>query len=308
MNACPSISIVMALKDKESTVKRAIESILHQTTKDFELIVVDRSTDGGPNIVRSYHDERIRLVSDTGGSVGAARNQGIELALSDLVAFLDADDEYSPNFIEVALKMVGKYPDASAFYQMFEIVEKDGTKHVIDSCSEGKQNDGIVERYFHVVSEGGVPMTTSSAVIRRRLLLELGGFKRNVWYGEDTDLWGRIALNHCVVFDHNIGTTYHRDSPNRLSDKHDNPGEHVLIAELEKALSERTFGSQKVEDIMEYIVKLRFSSAYRSLLAGDARGARDILRRTKTRNYRIEKMTWLCWTILPNKLFQKFHR
>jgi glycosyltransferase involved in cell wall biosynthesis len=307
-NGGPSISIVMALRNKESTIKRAINSVLNQTVRDFELIIVDGSTDHSTEIVRAIDDKRIVLIPEIGKGVGAARNQGIEKTTSDLVAFLDADDEYLPNYLETAIKMSEDYPQASAFFQRFEVVERNGIRaDPYVRKSDRVQRDGIVHRYFRTISEGGVPMTTSSVVVSRELLLALGGFKTNVWYGEDTDLWGRIALNNMVAFDHNIGTIYHRDSPNRLSDKRENPGEHVFIAELERAIQKNAYGKHDRADIEEYINKLRFSSVYRCLLAGDSHEARSMLRKVRTKKYRREKMIWWCWSIVPYKLFLRVH-
>ena len=248
----------MALKDKVSTVQRAIESVLNQTIKNFELIVVDGSTDRGPDLIRSYNDNRIIIVSEGDGGVGAARNMGIRMAKADLVAFLDADDEYYPNYLEIAIKMEKKYPEAFAYYQRFEIVDKDGCKKVPKMrYKEKEQIEGYVERYFYTISEGGVPMTTSSVVIRRTLLLALGGFKENIWYGEDTDLWAESRY-FIKLLSIPISERFITGTPQTGFRIDTIIQENMFSSQnWKKVLMDNNYGSHERDDIKEYIVKLK---------------------------------------------------
>src|SRR4051812_21303164 len=101
------ISVVIPLYNKAFHVARAIQSVLNQSYQDFEIIVVnDASSDGGEKIVQSFHDPRIRLLQRTipGPGGHAARNAGIKDTTTSLIAFLDADDEYKPLFLETVLR------------------------------------------------------------------------------------------------------------------------------------------------------------------------------------------------------------
>lgn len=90
----PHVSIIIPLYNKAPYIKRALDSVISQTIQDFEVIVVnDGSTDGGEHIVEGYSDARIHLVHQKNKGVSAARNRGVSLAKSNMVAFLDADDE-----------------------------------------------------------------------------------------------------------------------------------------------------------------------------------------------------------------------
>ena len=89
------VSIVIPLFNKASYVERALDSIRGQTFNDFEVIVVDDgSTDAGASVVARYSDSRVRLITQSNAGPGPARNAGIAEAIGDLVAFLDADDEW----------------------------------------------------------------------------------------------------------------------------------------------------------------------------------------------------------------------
>src|ERR1035441_8596585 len=100
-----SISVVIPLYNKAPYVGRALSSVFRQTIQDFECIVVDDgSTDGGGDLVEKMSDPRLRLVRQANGGVSRARNQGINLARHPLIAFLDADDEWLPGFLEANLR------------------------------------------------------------------------------------------------------------------------------------------------------------------------------------------------------------
>ena len=87
----PVFSIIIPLYNKEKYIQNTIESALHQTFTDFEIIVVnDGSTDSSLAIVEQIEDSRIKIFSTKNGGVSKARNYGIEKAQSDLIAFLDS--------------------------------------------------------------------------------------------------------------------------------------------------------------------------------------------------------------------------
>ena len=107
------VSIVVPLYNKVNEVCRAIDSILTQTVQNFELIIVDGgSTDGSLDVIQKYlTDDRIRLLNQKSKGVASGRNEGIDAAEYDLVAFLDADDAWCPIFLEKILYLREKYPN-----------------------------------------------------------------------------------------------------------------------------------------------------------------------------------------------------
>ncbi len=96
----PQVTVIIPLYNKERTVARALESVQAQEFTDFEVIVVDDgSSDQGPQVVRSFADPRFRMVHQPNAGPGSARNHGGNLARGDLLAFLDADDEWRPEYL-----------------------------------------------------------------------------------------------------------------------------------------------------------------------------------------------------------------
>ena len=121
------VSIVIPLYEKAAYIQRAIESVLAQTHQNFELIVIDDgSTDGGGNIVRRFTDPRIRMIVQKNTGKCVARNRAIKQASSDLVAFLDADDEWLPDFLETVLALWEKFPEAGTWGTAYSEIRPKG--------------------------------------------------------------------------------------------------------------------------------------------------------------------------------------
>src|SRR5262252_3345733 len=101
------VSVLIPLYNKERWIKRALDSIACQTLTDFEVIVVDDgSTDGGSDVVANYKDPRVRMVHQPNAGPGSARNRGIAEARGELLAFLDADDEWFPNYLQDSIQFL----------------------------------------------------------------------------------------------------------------------------------------------------------------------------------------------------------
>ena len=120
------VSIVTPLHNAEKYISETIESVINQTTKDWELIVIDDgSADGGPAIIEEYHkqDSRVRLIRNK-YNLGPAqtRNRGIEAATGRYIAFLDSDDVWLPNKLETQLRFMQttNSPFTFAYYEQID--------------------------------------------------------------------------------------------------------------------------------------------------------------------------------------------
>ncbi|MBN1458144.1 MAG: glycosyltransferase family 2 protein, partial [Armatimonadetes bacterium] len=110
----PSFSVVVPLFNNESSIGRALESVLGQNPPPTEVIVVDDgSTDAGGSVVTGYGDS-VRLVRKENGGPGSARNEGMKLTSGELVAFLDADDYWLPGFTAATTSFLVSNPEVGA--------------------------------------------------------------------------------------------------------------------------------------------------------------------------------------------------
>lgn len=196
----PFFSVVIPLYNKASTIRRALDSVFAQTFQDFEVIVVnDGSKDGGETIVASYTDNRIRLVHQANQGVSAARNRGIREAAAELVAFLDADDEWMPCFLGTVYKLRIQYPNADLLGTSYIQHNSDGSKrHPVIHLD--KNFEGKLEDYFATASSGDPPFCSSSVVIRKGRLVEVGGFPIGVPLGEDLLTWSKVVNGGISVY------------------------------------------------------------------------------------------------------------
>jgi len=185
------ITVVIPLYNKEKYIARAINSVLAQTFQDFEIVVVnDGSTDNGPKIVENIKDSRIRLINQINKGASFARNRGVEESKSDLIAFLDADDEYLPMFMERAVGFVAAHPSVSTVFTNRTII-KDNTPWLVCPFSTAR----MLENYFDfAVQNGGRGMTSSSIVVQKNIFRDVGGFPLGINRGEDTDTFIRLVM------------------------------------------------------------------------------------------------------------------
>lgn len=210
-------SVVIPLYNKAPHIKRTVESVLNQTCGDFELIVVDDgSTDGGGQIVEGVHDPRIYLITQENKGVSAARNTGIKTARAEFVAFLDADDEWKTGFLQEINRLIEKFPASGAYATSYENINPGGrmTYPKIRGLQAGRS--GIIERPFQVF-QSGLPFNSSSIVIPKRVLEELGGFQEGVNLGEDVLMWDRITVKYPISFSASSLAVYHKEAVNRAS-------------------------------------------------------------------------------------------
>jgi teichuronic acid biosynthesis glycosyltransferase TuaG len=127
----PLVSIIIPLYNGERFIAQTIESVLAQTYRNIEVIVVDdASTDGGCDIVRRYstEDSRLRLIpSETNfGGPARPRNIGIEASRGEFITFVDADDVWKPHKLQTQLDFFSQYPDIDMVYSPAEIIDEHG--------------------------------------------------------------------------------------------------------------------------------------------------------------------------------------
>jgi len=249
----PVISVIMPLYNKEREVERAIRSVLVQTVDDYEVIVVnDGSTDKGPEIVAEMKDPRIRIIHQSNGGVSAARNRGIEEAKSNLIAFLDADDEWLPNFLEKVIRLRSAFPICDVFATKYLYCYSDGKTRLPTLRGIPKDPwEGVLADYFFIASKSDPPLWTSAVAVTKRAITSVGGFPVGVSSGEDLLTWARLALRYSIAYSAGPGSRYW--FPNDVSER---PGRTPQIPdlvgnELARLLDEA--GLNNGDELTEYV-------------------------------------------------------
>ena len=215
-------SIITPLYNKEKYIADTIDSVLAQTFKDYELIIVnDSSTDQSVEIVQSYTDSRICLYTKPNGGVSSARNYGIAKAKGEIVCFLDADDLWHATYLESLNINIEKYPEAGFFCGAFECFRDNPTNVFLESNLKTikRYESQIVDFFTESYSKGGSIALTSAVAVRKVILLQLDYiFLEGINMGEDVDLWFRIASITDTVYNNTPLMIYRYTPEGGLSD------------------------------------------------------------------------------------------
>lgn len=198
MNNKPFISVITPTYNRENLISRAIESVLNQTYKDFELIIVDDgSTDNTKEIVKSFQekDNRIVYIYQENRGLSSALNKGLSVASGKYIAFLESDDEWLPQKLEKQIYVLEHY---SSVYLVscwaFRVFSDTSIKLF-------KTHKGIIkkEQWCHFFETGGI-ISPSTIIIRKEVFNIVGFFDTNLKAVVDLDFYIRFVNNFDIYF------------------------------------------------------------------------------------------------------------
>jgi glycosyltransferase involved in cell wall biosynthesis len=214
-----NFTVIIPLFNKAEHILRTLKSVSWQKYPAAEIIIIDDgSTDEGAMIVKNANINNVKVVHQANQGVSAARNNGVALASHEYIAFLDADDQWLPLFLDEVTRLILKFPQAQFFGTNYQIVESENTyADAKIKLSKINPEGVILDDYFNVASQGDLPFTMSSIVIQRSLFDKIGGFPLDEPIGEDQDLFCRVALNAEIAYSPNIHSFYHKDAQNQAS-------------------------------------------------------------------------------------------
>lgn len=205
-----NFSVVIPLYNKQETILNTVDSVLKQSHKNFELLIVDDgSTDDSLRQIKNINDQRIRIFQKENGGVSSARNFGILKSRFDFVAFLDADDLWLENHLETLNEMVLKYEDYSIFASSYILTEE-----VIDFKQNNNQ-DFIRGNYFKLYLNNDRIISSSCVAIRKNCFSKAGFFDTSLKRGEDLEMWARLARYYDMVKCSTITSVYNIGAENR---------------------------------------------------------------------------------------------
>lgn len=184
----PAVSVIIPTYNRDALLRRAIESVLNQSFDDFEVLVVDGAgSESTLELVRSYGDGRLRYVPQIGKGIANARNLGVLKARGEFIAFLDDDDRWREDKLELQVETFRELPgDYGLIYTAFTYyyLERDrvlGIKH--------PRASGDV--YRHMLRDNITG--TSTIMVRRECFRRAGLFRESFPTCEDWDMWLRMS-------------------------------------------------------------------------------------------------------------------
>lgn len=198
-NRSVNISIIIPTYNRAEYIRKAIESVLAQTYKDYEIIIVDDgSTDNTREILEPYMDH-IRYIYRENAGVSVARNSGIKAAKGEWIAFLDSDDRWLPHKLACQMKFIR---DTTAKVCFTNVIHAQNEKTLEqDEIKKSNALQGeIISEPFDLILDDSHKLYVQTLVIERDLLNKVGNFDENLVVAEDTRLIFKLAYETSFAY------------------------------------------------------------------------------------------------------------
>jgi glycosyltransferase involved in cell wall biosynthesis len=265
------VAVVIPTYNCARHLTRAIESVLAQTYRDYQVFVIDDGSTDGTDVIMQQYADRITYVQQPNAGAAAARNRGISLSKSRYVAFLDADDVWLPAKLERQMELLNSQPEVGLVCSDF----------LMEGVLYTSQNDhptrALSGHYFEYLLRHCF-IFTSAVVVRRQCLDETGAFNESLKVCEDYNLWLRIASRWPVaaipeIFVHKYNSLGSLSASSSIEERL-----HYGIAAFEHVLLVSTGLSDHERRVLRRLIADRYYifGSY-LLLHRNRRGARPML-------------------------------
>ncbi len=212
LTSLPLISVIIPAFNSEKTIQETIDSVLNQTWRNLELIIVnDGSQDSTLDIVTSIKDPRLKVFSHPNAGVSDSRNRGISQAVGEFISFLDADDLWTADKLESQLKALQENPQAGVAYSWTDYIDKNS--QFLRPCSHCTANGDVYPELlkYNFLANG------SNILVRSQALSEVDGFNKLFTPADDWDMYLRLASRYHFVVVPSPQILYRVASPTSLS-------------------------------------------------------------------------------------------
>lgn len=270
-------SVVIPLYNKQKYIEQTIRSVLNQTYKDYEVIVVDDgSTDDSFNLASQFQTNGVKVVRQCNQGVSSARNQGIGLASGEYIAFLDADDEWKCDYLASIDELVEQFGQSDLFVTAYRIVLS-GEKWRY-SAKLGDHN-GCIEHYWMTYANAYDVVWTSATVVRKSAIVSAGMFDPDETIGEDLDLWARIACNNPkVAYSPRVCVDYNRCAEQNARTREKIAYPKAFLSVLRREIANPVWSDEDKKWMVSKYNQKMTAYVFTSILAGKQRNARRELR------------------------------
>jgi glycosyltransferase involved in cell wall biosynthesis len=203
----PAVTVIIPTYNRSKFAKQAINSVLAQSYKDFELLVIDDgSTDNTRQIISAISDSRIKYIYKDNGGVSSARNLGLKNAQEQFICFLDSDDLWPDNFLKTMISRLQQNPKYGAAYCMRTLLFEDGStepSYQKEFFFSGQVTAQLFQKTF---------IQTSTICFRRETLKDIF-FDESLARGQDVDVWLKTSTRTEFLFVPDIQITYRQQPP-----------------------------------------------------------------------------------------------
>lgn len=184
------ISVVIPVRNAESTVKASIESVLNQEPQDIEvLVIVNGCTDKSEDVIKCIKDDRVKIFHSSPGIVPAL-NEGLRRSNGNFIARQDADDIWKKDKLGSQIRFLQENPEIDILGTQLQVVDKNG--EFIRDTEYPTKHDGICASLINGINPIGHP----SVIFRRKVLDKCAGYLDLFPLAEDLDLWTRAMVWH----------------------------------------------------------------------------------------------------------------
>ncbi|WP_406683349.1 glycosyltransferase family 2 protein [Seonamhaeicola sp. MEBiC1930] len=210
----PFFSVIIPLYNKEFFIKDTLSSVINQTFKDFEIIIIDDgSTDKSYDVVNSFNDDRIQIIRQKNSGLCASRNKGINHAKGKFIAFLDADDLWMVDFLETINYLIKNHPEQVVFATNVKLLKHNGFPE-LKAVPFETGNIKVITNFFKLLKN---IMGPSSLVINKLVFENVGYFDENINYGEEDDFYIRCFSVYNLIYYKGFKTYYRIGLKNQLT-------------------------------------------------------------------------------------------
>lgn len=226
----PEFTAIIPAFNEEFFVARAIDSVLSQTIRPGQIVVVDDgSTDNTAAVIKQYAADGVEHVFQENGGLASARNAGIRAARGKYVGFLDADDEWKEHLVADVKGIFERYPNLAWATAPYEKLLENGAIEYIRSVNSEMSEGCLIENYFEAQVRFHFSCS-SDMFVRRDVFTRVGNFDTSIsQYGEDSDMWFRIALIYPQIgYANRIGATYWSRKGSIMDTDPRNVGHHLM--------------------------------------------------------------------------------
>lgn len=215
-----SILVIIPVYNKESTVKRAIQSVLDQDYGNFTLLVIDDgSTDRSLAIIQEFKDDRIRNITQKNKGVSATRNRGINYAREhefSWIAFLDGDDYWLPHHLSQLLELQKQFPQVQVLSSNYNIINAHGRTMTTQFSNLSEASTFLLNDFFsHQLLN--TTINSSNHLITTNSFETIGLYNEKVTHGEDTEMLINMGIHLKSAFDINATVIIDKSAGNRSS-------------------------------------------------------------------------------------------